>query len=57
MIRSLKPFGLNRTLLFVAEQPGVQRIERLLKPGELNVVATSGGKFLLTNHPLARAGL
>ncbi len=41
----------------VAERPGVQRIEKLLQPGELNVIATSGGKFLLTNHRLASVSI
>jgi hypothetical protein len=36
----------------VAELPGVQRIKPLAGPAGLNVVAVSGGKFLLTNHPL-----
>jgi 4-amino-4-deoxy-L-arabinose transferase-like glycosyltransferase len=37
---------------FVADRAGVERIERLVAGVGLNVVATSGGKFLLTNHPL-----
>ena len=36
-----------------AELPGVERLERLVDRKDLNVVAFSGGKFLLTNHPLA----
>jgi len=36
----------------IADQQGVQRIEGLVARADLNVVASSGGKFLLTNHPL-----
>ncbi|MFL6463498.1 MAG: ArnT family glycosyltransferase [Bryobacteraceae bacterium] len=36
----------------VAELPGVQRIKPLAGRAGLNIVAVSGGKFLLTNHPL-----
>ena len=36
----------------VAELPGVQRVKSLVGQAGLNVVAMSGGKFLLTNHPL-----
>ncbi len=35
-----------------AELPGVQRLERTVSRDDLHVVAISGGKFLLTNHPL-----
>jgi hypothetical protein len=41
----------------VAELPGVQRIRALVGRTDLNVVAMSGGKFLLTNHPLASTKL
>lgn len=41
-----------RRYYIVAELPGVHRIEHLVGPASLNVVAESGGKFLLTNHPL-----
>jgi hypothetical protein len=37
---------------FVADRAGVRRIEGLASGPELDVVAASGGKFLLTNHPL-----
>ncbi|MGA8030045.1 MAG: glycosyltransferase family 39 protein [Bryobacteraceae bacterium] len=37
---------------FIADEAGVRRIETVVGPADLNVVATSGGKFLLTNHPL-----
>jgi hypothetical protein len=37
---------------FVADKAGVRRIEALASAPELDVVAASGGKFLLTNHPL-----
>ncbi len=36
----------------VAELPEVRRLETFVAPSTLNVVAESGGKFLLTNHPL-----
>jgi hypothetical protein len=35
-----------------AELPGVQKLLRVVSRNDLYVVATSGGKFLLTNHPL-----
>jgi hypothetical protein len=37
----------------VAEKPGLQRAENLVGKAALGVVAQSGGKFLLTNHPPA----
>ena len=37
---------------FTADIPGVKRIETLLKPNTLNLISASGGKMLLTNHPL-----
>jgi len=37
---------------FVADRAGVRRIEGLPGAPELDVVAASGGKFLITNHPL-----
>lgn len=36
----------------VAELPEVRRLETFVRQSTLNVVAESGGKFLLTNHPL-----
>lgn len=36
----------------VAELPGVQRLKNVVGGAELNLVAESGGKFLLTNHLL-----
>ena len=36
----------------VLNRPAAERIERLLKPEDFNVVKASGGKLLLTNHPL-----
>jgi hypothetical protein len=45
-------WGQKDRYYLVADSPGVRRIEKLVGPGELNVVAASGGKFLLTNHPL-----
>ncbi len=36
----------------VAELPDVHQLETLVAHSTLNVVAESGGKFLLTNHPL-----
>ena len=36
-----------------AEKPGVRRLEHLVDRSALNVVAFSGGKYLITNHPLA----
>ncbi len=36
----------------VAEQSGVDRIEKRVAPSDLNVVAKAGGKYLLTNHAL-----
>jgi len=41
----------------VAEKPGVRRLRSLIDPSALNVVAFSGGKYLLTNHPLAETRL
>jgi hypothetical protein len=41
----------QRYYLF-AELPGVQRLAHILNRNDLYVVATSGGKFLLTNHSL-----
>ena len=41
----------------VAELPGVERMEKLVDRKDLNVVTTSGGKFLLTNHPLPGTSL
>ena len=43
---------------FVADRAGMKRIQSLTTGGlpaalELDVVAASGGKFLVTNHPLA----
>jgi hypothetical protein len=35
-----------------AELPGVQRLVHVVSRNDLFVVAVSGGKFLLTNHPL-----
>jgi 4-amino-4-deoxy-L-arabinose transferase-like glycosyltransferase len=35
-----------------AELPGFERLKNLVGPPGLNFVAQSGGKFLLTNHPL-----
>jgi hypothetical protein len=35
-----------------AELPGVQRLMHVVSRNDLFVVAVSGGKFLLTNHPL-----
>ncbi|MBV8818873.1 MAG: glycosyltransferase family 39 protein, partial [Acidobacteriaceae bacterium] len=40
-----------------AELPGVQRLVRVVPRTGLYVVAVSGGKFLLTNHPLANTTL
>ncbi|MBV9157377.1 MAG: glycosyltransferase family 39 protein, partial [Acidobacteriaceae bacterium] len=40
---------------FIADEPGVRRIENQVAHESLNVVASSGGKFLLTNHPLANS--
>ena len=37
----------------VAKMPAMPRLEGLVGEARLNVVATSGGKILLTNHPLA----
>lgn len=39
---------------FVADRAGARRIENLPSAPKLNVVAASGGKFLVTNHPLQR---
>jgi hypothetical protein len=41
-----------RRVYLVADVPGVQRVETFMDRSELNVVAESGGKFLLTNHAL-----
>ena len=38
----------------VARQSAVPRLEGLVGNAQLNVVAASGGKFLLTNHPLSQ---
>jgi 4-amino-4-deoxy-L-arabinose transferase-like glycosyltransferase len=38
---------------FVADKAGARRIKSLAGAPELDVVAASGGKFLLTNHPLS----
>ena len=38
----------------VARQSALPRLENLVGSAQLNVVATSGGKVLLTNQPLAR---
>jgi hypothetical protein len=35
-----------------AERPGFERLKKLVGNSEFNLVAESGGKFLLTNHPL-----
>jgi hypothetical protein len=40
---------------FVADKAGVERITPLVGGENLEVVAASGGKFLLTNHALAKA--
>lgn len=37
---------------FVADRAGMRRIKGLASAPELDVVAASGGKFLVTNHPL-----
>jgi 4-amino-4-deoxy-L-arabinose transferase-like glycosyltransferase len=47
-----KRWGESDRYYFVADQAGVRRIAPLVAGRELNVVAASGGKFLLTNHPL-----
>ena len=36
----------------VAQQSAVPRLEGLVGSAQLNLVAESGGKVLLTNHPL-----
>ena len=36
----------------VASQRSCQRLEKLVGRDKLNVVATSGGKFVFTNQPL-----
>jgi 4-amino-4-deoxy-L-arabinose transferase-like glycosyltransferase len=36
----------------IAEQRALTRIEKLVAIADLNVVATKGGKVLMTNHPL-----
>ena len=40
-------------LLHGGQAAGLPRLEGLVGDARLNVVATSGGKILLTNHPLA----
>ena len=37
---------------FVADRSGAQRVHTLLEGDPLYIIAASGGKFLLTNHPL-----
>jgi 4-amino-4-deoxy-L-arabinose transferase-like glycosyltransferase len=39
----------------VAKQAALPRLQGMVGSAQLNVVAASGGKVLLTNHPLARA--
>jgi hypothetical protein len=46
----------TRYYLF-AKLPALPRLERLVGPARLNVVAESGGKLLLTNQPVADAVL
>ncbi|MGC2733857.1 MAG: glycosyltransferase family 39 protein [Candidatus Acidiferrales bacterium] len=41
---------------FLTFQSDLPRYERLVAPALLNVVASSGGKLLVTNHPLASSG-
>ncbi len=48
-------WSLPKRCYLVAEAPGVARIEKLIRRADLNLVAASGGKFLLTNHPLSGA--
>ena len=36
----------------VIKQESVERLKRLVNPNLLTVVAQSGGKLLLTNHPV-----
>src|SRR5208283_4303731 len=36
----------------VIQQEAAERLKKLVDPGLLNVVAQSGGKLLLTNHPV-----
>jgi hypothetical protein len=38
----------------VIRENAVERLTKLIEPGQLISVARSGGKLLLTNHPLAR---
>ena len=45
-------WGSKQLEYFVADRKGVKRIQPLLRPGSLNVVAASGGKFLLSNQAL-----
>ena len=44
----------QRYYLF-AELPGAQRLAHIVTRGDLYVIAASGGKLLLTNHPLPDA--
>jgi hypothetical protein len=37
---------------FVVDEPGLERIQPVVPEIRANVVAASGGKFVLTNHPL-----
>ncbi len=39
---------------FIADEAGVRRIESAVERADLNVVAESGGKFLMTNHPVGK---
>ena len=41
-----------RRYYLCVEQPRVGRIGKLAEPGRLYKVAESGGKFVVTNHPL-----
>jgi len=36
----------------VIRQPASERLKKLVDPNLLTVVAESGGKLLLTNHPV-----
>ena len=40
----------------VADRPQMAHIQGLLNPGRPNIVAGSGGKLLITNHPLSDSG-
>jgi hypothetical protein len=40
----------------LATGPAVNRLEGLIAPSQLALVAESGGKFLFTNHPLGLSG-